>query len=116
MGLDLESGQAVVAEEPMTLTTKERQLLEWFLRHPGRLVGRVHLLDQRWSIDAESGEETVKTHLNNLRRKLRAAGCPDPLETIHWPVIAFSPSHVMALVAIGGAFGPAGPHGAATTA
>ncbi|MFN9643693.1 MAG: response regulator transcription factor [Cyanobacteriota bacterium] len=83
LGLDLESGQAVVAEEPLTLTTKERQLLEWFLRHPGRLVSRVHLLDQLWSIDAESGEETVKTHLNNLRRKLRAAGCSDPLETVH---------------------------------
>ncbi|MFM1800122.1 MAG: hypothetical protein RLZZ117_2400 [Cyanobacteriota bacterium] len=40
--LDLESGLAVVGEETLTLTTKERQLLEWFLRHPGRLVSRNH--------------------------------------------------------------------------
>lgn len=68
---------------PLTLTSKEFQLLEWFLRHPGRMASRIHLLDQLWSMDAEAGEETVKTHLNNLRRKLRAAGCPDPIETAH---------------------------------
>ncbi len=81
--LDLDSGLTEVEGRSLTLTSKERQLLEWFLRHPGRLASRAHLLDQIWSIDAESGEETVKTHLNNLRRKLRAAGCPDPLETVH---------------------------------
>jgi DNA-binding response OmpR family regulator len=25
----------------------------------------------------------VKTHLNNLRRKLRQVGVPDPIETVH---------------------------------
>lgn len=68
---------------PLTLTSKEWQLLEWFLRHPGRLFSRSQLLDQLWSLEADSGEDTVKTHLNNLRRKLRAAGAPDPIETVH---------------------------------
>ncbi|KMM16504.1 response regulator transcription factor [Synechococcus sp. GFB01] len=81
--LEVESGQTLVEEELLPLTSKERQLLEWFLRHPGRLAQRPYLLDQLWSIDADAGEETVKTHLNNLRRKLRAAGCPDPIETVH---------------------------------
>ncbi|KEF42906.1 MAG: hypothetical protein ER33_03280 [Cyanobium sp. CACIAM 14] len=81
--LEVESGQAWVETEMLSLTSKERQLLEWFLRHPGRLAQRPYLLDQLWSIDADAGEETVKTHLNNLRRKLRAAGCPDPIETVH---------------------------------
>lgn len=81
--LDLGSGQAWVAEQSLLLTSKERQLLEWFLRHPGRLASRAYLLEQLWSIDAEAGEETVKTHLNNLRRKLKIAGCPDPIATAH---------------------------------
>jgi len=68
---------------PIALTNKEMQLLEWFLRHPGQLFGRARLLDQLWSMDGDSGELTVKTHLNNLRRKLREAAGIDPIETLH---------------------------------
>ena len=81
--IDVDRSQASLGGSPLVLTSKELQLLEWFLRHPGRLASRHQLLDQLWSMDAEAGEETVKTHLNNLRRKLRASGCPDPIETAH---------------------------------
>jgi DNA-binding response OmpR family regulator len=81
--LDVDSGQVSVDAAVVPLTSRERQLLEWFLRHPGRLAQRPYLLDQLWSVDADAGEETVKTHLNNLRRKLKTSGCPDPIETVH---------------------------------
>ena len=81
--LDPASGHCWSRGQPLTLTCKEWQLLEWFLRHPERLVSRARLLDQLWSQEVDSGEDTVKTHLNNLRRKLRAAGGADPIETIH---------------------------------
>ena len=81
--LEVDGGRAWLEQLPLALTGKEFQLLEWFLRHPGRLASRELLLDRLWSLDAEAGAETVKTHLNNLRRKLRAAGCPDPIETLH---------------------------------
>ena len=81
--LDAASGRVLCGGQPLTLTQREQQLLEWFLRHPGRLINRGQLLEQLWSFDAEAGEDTVKTHLNNLRRKLRAAGSADPIETLH---------------------------------
>ncbi len=81
--LEVEAGRLWVNERELPLTSRELQLLEWFLRHPDRLASRGLLLDRLWSIDAEAGEETVKTHLNNLRRKLRGAGAPDPIETVH---------------------------------
>ena len=81
--LDAEAGLACWGQQPLGLTSKEFQLLEWFLRHPGQLFSRARLLDQLWPLEAEAGEETVKTHLNNLRRKLRLAGMPDPIETLH---------------------------------
>lgn len=81
--LDVAAGQVKLHGEELPLTSKELQLLEWFLRHPGRLASRQFLLERLWSIDADAGDETVKTHLNNLRRKLRAAGCPDPIDTVH---------------------------------
>jgi DNA-binding CsgD family transcriptional regulator len=79
-----------VNDQELLLTSKEFQLLEWFLRHPGRLVQRSWLLDQLWSIDAEASEETVETHLNNLRRKLRLAGCPEPDRNGAWPGVSLA--------------------------
>jgi DNA-binding response OmpR family regulator len=81
--LDVAEARLWVGPGELPLTSKELQVLEWFLRHPGRLATRSLLLDQLWSIDADAGEDTVKTHLNNLRRKLRSVGCPDPIETVH---------------------------------
>jgi two-component system, OmpR family, response regulator QseB len=83
--LTLDAAAATVegGNTPLGLTGKEFQLLEWFLRHPGQLFSRGRLLDQLWPLDAEAGEETVKTHLNNLRRKLRQSGLPDPIQSVH---------------------------------
>ena len=77
------AGQLTHQGRPIALTNKEMQLLEWFLRHPGQLFGRARLLDLLWSMDGEAGEQTVKTHLNNLRRKLKDAAGLDPIETLH---------------------------------
>lgn len=81
--LDAEAAQAFVDDRPLALTQREWQLLEWFLLHPGQLFNRSQLLERLWSLDSEAGEDAVKTHLNNLRRKLRQAGADDPIETIH---------------------------------
>jgi DNA-binding response OmpR family regulator len=81
--LDTSAATVHSHETPLALTAKEYQLLEWFLRHPGQLVSRWDLLERLWPLEAEAGEETVKTHLNNLRRKLRQASVPDPITTVH---------------------------------
>ncbi|MBO3458389.1 response regulator transcription factor [Aetokthonos hydrillicola Thurmond2011] len=68
----------------ISLTPKEYMILEVFLRNPHRVFTRSYLLEKLWEIDKESGEETVKTHLTNLRRKLKTAGGePEIIETVY---------------------------------
>ncbi|WP_017296908.1 response regulator transcription factor [Nodosilinea nodulosa] len=62
----------------LPLTPKEYVILEYFLRHPRQVVSRPALLDKLWEFDQTSGEGTVKTHITNLRSKLKAAGCLTP--------------------------------------
>jgi DNA-binding response OmpR family regulator len=81
--LDAGASQVWCQGEAVALTTRELQLLEWFLRHPGQLFSRSRLLEQLWPLEADVGEETVKTHLNNLRRKVRLRAGADPIETVH---------------------------------
>jgi DNA-binding response OmpR family regulator len=59
-------------------------ILEIFLRNPNHVFSRAVLLDKLWEVDGSSGEDTIKTHITNLRRKLRSSGCQeDVIETIY---------------------------------
>jgi len=82
--LDPTSRSVVYGSNPLSLTPKEYLLLEYLMRHPGRVFSRTVLLDALWEFDQTSGENTVKTHLTNLRRKLKAAGGSECLiETVY---------------------------------
>jgi DNA-binding response OmpR family regulator len=67
------------AGKPLSLTPKEYMILELFLRNPNQVLTRSSILDKLWDFDKSSGEGTVKTHLVNLRNKLKAAGSPEDL-------------------------------------
>lgn len=68
----------------LSLTPKEYMILELFLRNPNQVFSRSALLDKLWQVDGTSGEETIKTHITNLRKKLRDAGRQENLiETVY---------------------------------
>jgi two-component system, OmpR family, response regulator QseB len=68
----------------LNLTPKEYMILELFLRNPTQVLTRSSILDKLWEFDQISGEQTIKTHLTNLRRKLREVGCmEDCIETVY---------------------------------
>jgi two-component system, OmpR family, response regulator QseB len=60
------------AEQTLSLTPKEYRILECLLRNPDRVFSRTALLERLWELDRFSVEETIKTHITNLRRKLKA--------------------------------------------
>jgi two-component system, OmpR family, response regulator QseB len=82
--LDSINYQVTYESKILSLTPKEYMLLEVFLKSPTRVFTRPELLDKLWDCNDISGEETVKTHLKNLRRKLKSAGCESEIiENIH---------------------------------
>lgn len=70
-------------EEPLTLSPKEYGLLELFLRNPQRIFNSSLILERLWGFEDTPGEETVRTHVKRLRRRLKAAGGEDIIETIY---------------------------------
>lgn len=72
------------AETPLNLTPKEYLILECFIRNPGQVFSRSLLLDKLWELDQVSGENTIKTHITNLRHKLKQAGSKQiMIETVY---------------------------------
>jgi two-component system, OmpR family, response regulator QseB len=72
------------AEKSLDLTPKEYLILECLLQNSSQVFTRAMLLDKLWELDRASGENTVKTHITNLRQKLKTSGCQENLiETVY---------------------------------
>ncbi len=71
-----------VAGQPLELTPKEFQLLEFFLLHPDELVRRTTLLEKVWDMHFDPESNVVDVHVGNLRRKLAGAAGTSLISTI----------------------------------
>ena len=79
VALDPATREVTLGGEPVALSRREHELLEFFLRHPGRVVTKTELLDRVW--DARGGgyePNTVEVYVGYLRRKLG----PGLIETV----------------------------------
>ena len=82
--LNPSTGKVTYDGNLLALTPKEYLILEYFLRHPRQIMIRSAILDKLWEFDKSSGEGTIKTHITNLRSKLKAAGSKNNLiETVY---------------------------------
>ena len=75
--------EAGVPKQSVSLTAKEFQFLEYFMRHPGQIITSEQLLAQIWSLEAEPMSNVVAAQVRLLRRKLTALGCDRLIETVY---------------------------------
>ena len=82
--LDPSTCEVTYGEQLLSLTPKEYTLLELFLRSGRRIFSSSHILEHLWSFEVPPTEETVRSHISGLRKKLKAAGAAsDFIETVH---------------------------------
>jgi two-component system, OmpR family, response regulator RegX3 len=68
--MDVERHTVTVGGEPQRLPLKEFELLEMFLRNPGRVLTRGQLIDRVWGSDYVGDTKTLDVHVKRLRAKL----------------------------------------------
>lgn len=68
--LDYNFRRAVIGDRNIELTSKEFDLLELFLKNPGKVYTRENLLDTAWGIGYPSEERTIDVHMRRLREKI----------------------------------------------
>lgn len=69
--VDSEKYAVYTNDEYIEFSKKEFDLLFKLLSYPDRIFSKEQLLDSIWGINAETGEETVKTHISRIRSKLK---------------------------------------------
>lgn len=70
-------------QEVVSVTTKEFQLLEYFMKHPNQIVTRDQIQNQLWEVNAEPTSNVVAAQIRLLRRKLAQIGGDNLIETLH---------------------------------
>ncbi len=65
-----------------SLSKKENELFQTFLRNPGQTLTREQLLNKVWGIDAEIENGNLDNYVHFLRRRLSAVGSSVTLRTV----------------------------------
>ena len=70
ISLDTDGRNAYRGNQPVDLTAKEFDVIEFLMRNPNRVYSREALLDTIWSYEYRSEIRTVDVHIRRLREKL----------------------------------------------
>jgi two-component system response regulator RegX3 len=77
--MDVDRHQVTVRGAEIPLPLKEFDLLEYLLRHAGRVLTRGQLIDRVWGADYVGDTKTLDVHVKRLRSKIEL----DPAEPRH---------------------------------
>jgi len=80
--LDTATREAHRDGRPITLTTKEYELLDLFLRNPRQVLSRDQLLERVWGFNAEVDSHVLEVYVAYLRSKLEAGGGARLIQTV----------------------------------
>ncbi len=80
--LDREAHRVYRKKSEIKLGPTEFRLLEFMMRHPGRVFSRSQLLDNVWGETIYIDERTVDVHVGRLRKAVNTGRMPDVIRTI----------------------------------
>lgn len=76
--MNLDSKEVTRNGQPVSLTAKEFQLLEYLLRNKNRVLSRADIALQVWDIDFDTRTNVIDVYVNYLRKKIDK-GFDEPL-------------------------------------
>jgi two-component system, OmpR family, response regulator len=80
--LDPATKKVIRANTPVDLTAKEFALLEYFMRHPGEVLGRTRIIEHVWDFAYEGDSNVVDVYVRYLREKIDRPFGRDSIETV----------------------------------
>lgn len=87
--IDTKAFRVKCRDKDIHLGPTEFRLLDYFMRHPGRVFSREQLLDAVWGRDVYVEARTVDVHIGRLRKALKVHDQSDPIRTVRSAGYAF---------------------------
>lgn len=80
--LDTATHEARRGTDPIELTPKEYTVLEYLMRHPGRVMSRTLITEYAWDYHFDPGTNIVDVVINRLRKKVDHGDLPKLIHTV----------------------------------
>lgn len=80
--LDSKMRDGVVGHQPLGLTAKEYELLEFLVINRGQIVSKEQILDRVWGFESDTTLGIVDVYMHYLRKKLAAIGLDTLVQTV----------------------------------
>ena len=80
--LDKDTRTVTRGGELVDLTPKEYTVLEYLMRHAGRVMSRTLITEYAWGYHFDPGTNIVDVVINHLRKKIDASGSPKLIHTV----------------------------------
>ena len=80
--MDTVAREAWAGETPVHLTRTEFAILKILMQNPTQVISKSALLDKISLDTPDCGENSLKVHISNLRKKLKTAGGREYIETV----------------------------------
>ncbi|MCL1473669.1 two-component system response regulator RppA [Argonema antarcticum] len=71
------------SKQEISLTNKEFQLLEYFMKHPNQILTSDQIRNQLWEVSADTISNVVAAQVRLLRRQLAQVDSAHLIETVH---------------------------------
>ena len=82
LSLDTASHTVTIDSEPIKLTRTEFAILKLLMLSPDKVVAKLTILDRISEDTPDCTESSLKQHISNLRKKLKAADGQDRIEAV----------------------------------
>ncbi|CUW21531.1 Response regulator [Propionibacterium freudenreichii subsp. shermanii] len=82
MTLDPQTREVTRGGRRISLTRTEFALLQTFMEHPGKVLGRSWLLNEVWGFDFPATANSLEVYIGYLRRKTEQEGEPRLIHTV----------------------------------
>ena len=80
--LDEEAKTITANGEALSLTAKEYQMFSLFIRYPNKVFSKSNLYETIWQEEYIGDDNVIKTHISNIRNKLKAHSSQEYIETV----------------------------------
>lgn len=83
--IDTTSRQVEASGQKIELTKSEYDILLFFFANNGRVLTREGIAEHIWgdNMDLADSFDFIYSHIKNLRKKITATGCPDPIKAVY---------------------------------
>ncbi|MCA0314814.1 MAG: response regulator transcription factor [Candidatus Melainabacteria bacterium] len=83
ISIDGNSRRVLKSGAEIKLLPQEFNLLLFFMRNPNKVFSSEEILDKVWSNEKDTAADTVRVHINKLRKKIDEEGKNSILRTVH---------------------------------